>query len=376
MISQQAAGLPQCFKGSYPVRWAARRAVVALPERTGHADAGQVSEDPLPAVNRGADALIVEMTATISCNYTGADALLRAVANGTEMRPAVTGSILRRALSLSGLNHLIPIYPSLEAAIAASEPAPAGAARRRRRPGYRPRQSCGGSRTPRMTGRHWHRALVLASRRPEETFSDIGKRIAWPPGRFADRDGLREARPGHGTAFAQATTPRPAGTGARLAGASKDGARFPAEVRRTPVHTPAAQFTLTVIPDAPGTGRKPPPAFPGPRPGESTGTRPGSGRPAHRQLVPRRSQPAAALESSRDVAGPRTAQVPGTSQRHPRHLAAPRQGTASRPPEPAAQDTVPCQLPVVAGPGHYLRFPGRYLLTDPGGGHRCRSRIK
>lgn len=223
MISQQAAGLPQCFKGSYPVRWAARRAVVALPERTGHADAGQVSEDPLPAVNRGADALIVEMTATISCNYTGADALPLAVANGTEMRPTVTGSILRRALSLSGLNHLISIYPSLEAAIAASEPAPAGAGRRRRRPGCHPRQSCGGCRTPRMTGRHWHRALVLASRRPEGTFSDIGKRIAWPPGRFADRDGLREARPGHGTAFAQATTPRPAGTGHGWPGHARTG---------------------------------------------------------------------------------------------------------------------------------------------------------
>jgi anti-anti-sigma regulatory factor len=107
MRGQQAAGL----KGSYPVRRARRRAVAVLPERTGHTSAGQLSEELLSAVNRGADPLIMDMTATISCGYTGTDALLRAcrpaVANGTEMRLTVTDSVLQRALSLSGLNHRV-----------------------------------------------------------------------------------------------------------------------------------------------------------------------------------------------------------------------------------------------------------------------------
>jgi anti-anti-sigma factor len=250
------------FKDSYPVRWAGRQAVVVLPEHIGHANAGQVSEELLSVINRGADSLIVDMTATISCDYTGADALLRArqraVASGMEMRLAVTDRIVRRALSLSGLNHLISIYPSLEAAIAAKEPA--GSA-----------MPADGDDGPASTPAVLRElldvlddgvaladrdgVLVLVSRRLEEMF---GYQHAELLGHQVDSlipDCLQEARPGDGTAFVQATMPRPAGTGARLAGARKDGARFPVEVRSTPVHTPAAQFTLTVIRDV--TGNRP-----------------------------------------------------------------------------------------------------------------------
>ena len=121
------------LKDSYQVRWAGRQAVVVLPEHIGQANAGQVSEELLSVINRGADALIVDMTGTISCDYTGAAALLRArqrtLSSGTELRLAVTDRIVRRTLSLSGLDHMISIYPSLEAAIAAgASAAPDGAA--------------------------------------------------------------------------------------------------------------------------------------------------------------------------------------------------------------------------------------------------------
>jgi anti-anti-sigma factor len=126
MDQSQTARAAAVFKDNYPVRWAGRQAVVVLPEHIGQANASQVSEQLLSVINRGAAALIVDMTATISCDYTGADALLRArhraVASGTELRLAVNDRIVRRALSLSGLNHLISIYPSLEAAIAAGKP--------------------------------------------------------------------------------------------------------------------------------------------------------------------------------------------------------------------------------------------------------------
>ena len=120
---RRAARAAAAFNDSYPVRWTGRQAVVVLPEHIGQANAGQVSEELLSVINRGADPLIVDMTDTISCDYTGADALLRARQRGlssdTEMRLAVTDRIVRRALSLSGLDHMISIYPSLEVAIAA-----------------------------------------------------------------------------------------------------------------------------------------------------------------------------------------------------------------------------------------------------------------
>jgi hypothetical protein len=49
--------------------------MLALPQHIGHANARQVSDQLLSVINRGADVLIVDMTATISCDYTGADAL-------------------------------------------------------------------------------------------------------------------------------------------------------------------------------------------------------------------------------------------------------------------------------------------------------------
>jgi anti-anti-sigma factor len=266
MDSERAARAAAMFKDSYPVRWAGRQAVVVLPEHIGHANAGQVSEELLSVINRGADALIVDMTATISCDYTGADALLRArqraVASGMEMRLAVTDRIVRRALSLSGLNHLISIYPSIEAAIAAREPIAAA-------------QPPDGDDGPAITRAvllglldalddgvalaDRDGVVVLASRRLEEMF---GYQHAELLGYRVDSlipDGLWEERPGDGAALAQATMPRPAGAGARLAGAHKDGARFPVEVRSAPVRTPADQFTLIVIsqrktPRQPGPG--------------------------------------------------------------------------------------------------------------------------
>lgn len=130
---RRTARAAAAFKYSYPVRWAGRQAVVVLPEHIGQANAGQVSEGLLSVINRGADVLIVDLTGTISCDYTGADALLRArqraLSSGTELRLAVTDRIVRRTLSLSGLDRMISIYPSLEAAIAAGAPAaPDGAA--------------------------------------------------------------------------------------------------------------------------------------------------------------------------------------------------------------------------------------------------------
>jgi two-component system, NarL family, sensor histidine kinase DevS len=94
--------------------------------------------------------------------------------------------------------------------------------------------------------------LVLASRGLEEMF---GYQRAELLGCRVDSlipDQPREARPGHGTVFVPPAVPRQARPGERLAGARKDGVRFPVEVRSTPVHTPAAQFTLTVIRDVTG----------------------------------------------------------------------------------------------------------------------------
>ena len=122
-------------RDTYPLRWMDGQAIVTLPEQIDLSDADQIREQLLSVINRGAAALIADMTATLSCDHAGAEAVggayQRALANGTQLRLVVTAHIVRRVLSLNGLDRLIPIYPSLEAAIAAGAPAAEGSAETR-----------------------------------------------------------------------------------------------------------------------------------------------------------------------------------------------------------------------------------------------------
>ena len=103
------------------------QAVVALPEHIDVSNAGQIREQLLLVINSGAATLIADMTATVSSDHAGADAVARAhqraAVSGAQLRLVATAPIVRRVLSLSGLDRLVSIYPSLEAAIAAGTPA-------------------------------------------------------------------------------------------------------------------------------------------------------------------------------------------------------------------------------------------------------------
>jgi anti-sigma B factor antagonist len=114
------------FKDTYPVRWMGQQAVVALPEHIDVSNASQICEELLSVINRGAAALIADMTATLSCDQSGVDAVMRAYqrarASGTQLRLVVTAQVVRRVLGINGLDRLIPVYPSVEAATAAGTP--------------------------------------------------------------------------------------------------------------------------------------------------------------------------------------------------------------------------------------------------------------
>jgi anti-anti-sigma regulatory factor len=66
------------FKDTYPVRWTGRLAVIALPEHIDVSNASQIRDELLRVINRGTTALIADMTATLSCDQSGADAVMRA----------------------------------------------------------------------------------------------------------------------------------------------------------------------------------------------------------------------------------------------------------------------------------------------------------
>jgi anti-anti-sigma factor len=106
-----------------PVRWTGRQAVVTLPECVDVSNADCAREQLLLAINRGAAVLIADMAATVSCDYAGTDALerayQRAAANGADLRLVVIADVVRHVLNLSGLDRLVSVYPTLQAAVAA-----------------------------------------------------------------------------------------------------------------------------------------------------------------------------------------------------------------------------------------------------------------
>lgn len=98
------------------------QAIVTLPEEIDASNAGQIGEALLAIINRGASVVIADMTATVSCDHAGADAVVRAyqraAVKGTQLRLVVPDQAVRRALSFTGLPRLVRMCPSLTQAVA------------------------------------------------------------------------------------------------------------------------------------------------------------------------------------------------------------------------------------------------------------------
>jgi anti-anti-sigma factor len=242
-----------------PVQWTGRRAVITLPAYIDVSNAGQIREVLLSVINRGAEALIADLAATISCDDTGADAVVRAyqraVVSGTELRLVVTAQIVRRVLSTHGLNRLVSIYPSLEAATAARPPA-----------ALIPRPAAGpagpaAAITPAVLWKlvdalqdgvaltDGRGALALANLRLEEMFGYAHAELIGRPVESLMPADLQAAHRGYRASYTRAPRARPMGAGAQVIALRKDGTTFPAEISLSPVPTPTGTLTLTVIRD-------------------------------------------------------------------------------------------------------------------------------
>jgi anti-anti-sigma factor len=260
------------IQDTYPVRWTGTQAVVTLPEHIDVSNSGLVREQLLSLINRGADILVADMTATVSCDHGGADALARvyqrATVSGARLQIVVTAPIVRRILDAAGLDRLISIYPSVEAAVAAVTPghavplaarAPGGRVTADR-PAQVPRQ------LPAITpavlwglvdalddgmlladddGR-----LVLVNQRAEKMFGyRRGELIGQPVESLIPAE-LRSAHFSERAGYQQQPTVKQMAARARLVGLRKDASTFPVRVSLTPVPTATGHLTMAVIRDS------------------------------------------------------------------------------------------------------------------------------
>jgi anti-sigma B factor antagonist len=109
-------------QSQYPVLWIGQTAVVTLPAEIDISNADQVREDLLSVLNRGAAVLIADLSNTTFCDSAGVAALARtfrrAEASQNEMRLVVSTPAVHRVLSLTGVDRLLDIYPSVTASLA------------------------------------------------------------------------------------------------------------------------------------------------------------------------------------------------------------------------------------------------------------------
>ena len=134
------------MNGRYPIEMINGVPVVAAPEDIDVTNAAWLRAVLLEAAARGHETFVVDMTRTHFCDSAGLGVLVRAhsraLAEGGELRLVIPASaMVLRVFALTGIDRLIPNFPSLYEAV---EPPPATAPRpprpwRRSKPGMRTR---------------------------------------------------------------------------------------------------------------------------------------------------------------------------------------------------------------------------------------------
>jgi anti-sigma B factor antagonist len=106
----------------FPVEVVEGVPVVATPEEIDITNAEALRSALLNAATNGHRTLVVDMTRTRFCDSAGLHALIgahqRAQAEGRQVRLVITGAQVRRVLALTALDRLIPVYTSLDQALA------------------------------------------------------------------------------------------------------------------------------------------------------------------------------------------------------------------------------------------------------------------
>jgi anti-anti-sigma factor len=227
----------------------------------------QLRDRLLAVINRGAAVLIADMTGTASCDHAGADAIARACQragiSGTQVRLVATALGVRRVLSIEGLDRMVPIYPTLEAAVAAGHGP--GWAR-----GDRPGVSAVTARsvTPAVL---WELLdalgdglmlvahdgkIALLNRRCAEMFGYQREELTGLPVDVLVPSDVRAAHQGYRVGYHKEPEPRPMAERVRLVALCKDGGTLPVEITLSPVPTASETFVLAVIRNAAELGRR------------------------------------------------------------------------------------------------------------------------
>ncbi len=245
---------------------------MTVPEHVGGPDAALIGEQLLGALSQGAVTLIADMSATKSCDPALGGALARAyqraAASQAELRLVTSVPDVQRLVAADGLDRLVSVYSSLEAALGARTRGwPANGALtpwllEREQPGRElgPTPSTSVDETVlRQLIDALDDGIALADQ--DGTIALANRRLAdmlgYQPGELAGQPvealvpvGLREAHLRHRAGYARRPAARPMADRARLVAVRRDGGTVPVTITLAPVPTEGGHLVLAVVRDA------------------------------------------------------------------------------------------------------------------------------
>lgn len=105
-----------------PVLWIGRAAVATLPAEIDVTNADPIRAELLSVVSQGAALLVADLSRTTFCDSAGVSTLVRTLrrtsANRAVLRLVVNTPAVQRVLSITGVDRLLEVFPSVSAALA------------------------------------------------------------------------------------------------------------------------------------------------------------------------------------------------------------------------------------------------------------------
>jgi len=106
----------------YPVLWIGQVSVVTLPAEIDVTNADATRDELLAVLSQGATLLVADMSKTVFCDSSGVSALVRAFRHaatcGAAIRLVVSTPGVQRVLSITGVDRLVDVFPSVAASLA------------------------------------------------------------------------------------------------------------------------------------------------------------------------------------------------------------------------------------------------------------------
>jgi PAS domain S-box-containing protein len=241
--------------GNGSVAWSGRQAIVTFPGYIDGSEAARIGEQLLGALSQGAVTVIADMSATRSCDPAVAGAVARvyqrAVASQAELRLVISVPDVRHVVIADGLDRLVPVYSSLEAALAAGTPGGQEAGS-----GIPPQADAAVLRQlidaldDGIALTDQDGAIVLANRRLSAMLGYQPAELVGQPVEALVPAGLREVHRGYRAGYARRLIARPMADRARLVAVRHDGSTVPVIITLAPVPTAGGHLVLAVVRDA------------------------------------------------------------------------------------------------------------------------------